>query len=215
MPSSCSTTITSMAPVRVAGFSEFHVVHAVFPMFLTYCMISGGDVEVHGERKGQTADGLSRIGLRRQLRLRLPRQLGVLTASFSCVLLRTRGLLNQYSWILVSKREETQRTQVTRMMRRCVRSETKDRDSVPNPKMAPDHLFFRSRSTLNERGLQSSSSNRLEGEGEAGRRVLKSQDLFDGAGNAGKLIKVYLLHVTLAAPAQQKQAPAHCCICTM
>jgi hypothetical protein len=40
-PSSCSTTITSMAPLRVAGFIEFHVFETDPLMLLTYCMAVG------------------------------------------------------------------------------------------------------------------------------------------------------------------------------
>lgn len=39
VPSSCSTTITSMAPLRVAGLIEFHAVETESLRFLTYCMV--------------------------------------------------------------------------------------------------------------------------------------------------------------------------------
>jgi len=38
VPSSCSTTMTSIAPLRVAGLIEFHAVETESLRFLTYCM---------------------------------------------------------------------------------------------------------------------------------------------------------------------------------
>ena len=39
-PSFCSTTITSMAPLSVAGLIEFHVLDTDPPRLRTYCMSS-------------------------------------------------------------------------------------------------------------------------------------------------------------------------------
>lgn len=41
-PSSCSITITSMAPLNVAGLIEFHVLETEPLILRTYCMVSEG-----------------------------------------------------------------------------------------------------------------------------------------------------------------------------
>lgn len=38
VPSSCSTTMTSIAPLSVAGLMEFHVLDTEPPILLTYCI---------------------------------------------------------------------------------------------------------------------------------------------------------------------------------
>lgn len=38
LPSTCSTTITSIAPLNVAGLMEFHVFETDPPILRTYCM---------------------------------------------------------------------------------------------------------------------------------------------------------------------------------
>ena len=38
VPSSCSITITSIAPLSVAGLIEFHVLDTDPPILLTYCI---------------------------------------------------------------------------------------------------------------------------------------------------------------------------------
>lgn len=51
IPSSCSTTITSIAPLSVAGLMEFHVLDTEPPMLRTYCMSrSGRSYGHHGLR---------------------------------------------------------------------------------------------------------------------------------------------------------------------
>ena len=47
VPSSCSTTITSMAPLSVDGLMEFHVLETDPLMLLTYCMAGDVFVEIH------------------------------------------------------------------------------------------------------------------------------------------------------------------------
>ena len=39
MPSSCSTTMTSIAPDNVAGLIEFHVLETPLPRLRTYCIV--------------------------------------------------------------------------------------------------------------------------------------------------------------------------------
>ena len=41
-PSSCSTTMTSMAPLKVAGLMEFHVLVTELLTLLTYCITRDG-----------------------------------------------------------------------------------------------------------------------------------------------------------------------------
>ena len=51
-PSSCSTTMTSIAPLRVAGFMEFHVFVTELLTLRTYCMVFRGRRLAGGERWG-------------------------------------------------------------------------------------------------------------------------------------------------------------------
>jgi len=66
VPSSCSTTITSMAPLRVAGLMEFHVFETEPLILLTYCIV---DIErlklnIHSADDGKDDEGkLRKMGM--------------------------------------------------------------------------------------------------------------------------------------------------------
>lgn len=45
LPSSCSTTITSIAPLKVAGLMEFHVLDTDPPILRTYCILLGSQLQ--------------------------------------------------------------------------------------------------------------------------------------------------------------------------
>lgn len=51
VPSSCSTTITSMAPLRVAGLMEFHVFETDPLILLTYCIFDNEDSDLYVHSK--------------------------------------------------------------------------------------------------------------------------------------------------------------------